>query len=99
MAANTRMTGTSAEGEAEDLLELGDRRARLADLDGRHAHRLRRLEVDAEVVEEHALARFHLEQLARPGVELGLWLADADLARLHDDVELGHHRGHLGTVL
>ena len=38
-------------------LELGDRLGGVADLDRRHAHRPGRLEVDAEVVEEHALGR------------------------------------------
>ena len=71
---------------------------RLADLDRRHAHRLGRLEVDAEVVEEHALGRLDVEQLAGPLVEAELGLADADLARLDDGVELGHHRGDLGPV-
>ena len=54
------------------------------------------LEVDAEVVEEHALGRLDAEQLAGRRVEQRLGLADADLARLDDDVEAGHHGGDLG---
>ena len=45
------------------------------DLDRRHAHRRGRLEVDAEVVEEHALGGFDAEQLAGDLVEARLGLA------------------------
>ena len=75
------------------LAELASVLGRVVDLDRRHAHRPRRLEVDAEVVEEHALRRFDAEQVARRGVERRLGLAHADLARLDDDVEAGHHGG------
>ena len=60
------VTARSRQRQTEHALQLADRRTRLADLDRRHAHLACRLEVDAEVVEEHALGRFDLEQLARP---------------------------------
>ena len=88
----------SRQRDAQDVGELGDGRARVADLDRRHAHRLGGLEVDAEVVEEHALGRLDAEQLARRLVEPRLGLAHADLARLDDDVEAGHHGGDLGPA-
>ncbi len=49
------------------------------------------LEVDAEVVEEHALGRLDADELAGDLVEAGLGLAAPDLARLDDVVEHHHH--------
>ena len=79
-----------SEGEAS-VLSSAMASVGVADLDRRHAHRPGRLEVDAEVVEEHALGRLDAEQLAGDRVERRLGLAHADLARLDDDVEAGHH--------
>ena len=60
----------------------------------------RRLEVDAEVVEEHAASSgFDVEQLAGHLVEARVGLAHADLARLDDDVEERHHLGHLRLAI
>src|SRR5438093_12705369 len=73
----------SANREADNPLELVERLTGLADLDGGHAHRPRRLEVDAQVVQEDRLGRLDGELVAGHLVEPGVRLAPDDLARLH----------------
>ena len=68
-----------------------------SDLDRGHAHRRGGLEVDAEVVEEHALGGLDGEQLAGDLVEARFGLAHADLARLDDLIEARHHVGDVGA--
>ena len=58
-----------------------------------HAHRGGGLQVDAEVVEEDALARLHVEQLARDFVEARFGFTNAHLAALDDGIEPRHHCG------
>ncbi len=47
----------SASGKPEQRRELGERGRGIADLDRRHPHRARRLQVDAEVIEEDGVGR------------------------------------------
>ena len=88
-----------AEDDAEHLFEFGDGGFGGADLDGGHAHRLRGLQVDAQVVEKHALARLDADEFAGDLVEARLGLAAAHLARLDDVVEHHHDVAHLHALL
>ncbi len=56
-----------------------------------HAHCGCGFQVDAEVIEEDALARLHIEQLARDFVETWFGFANAHLAAFDDGIEPGHH--------
>jgi hypothetical protein len=83
----------------EHAFQLGDGGFGCADLDRGHAHRLRRLEVDTEVVEEHAFTRLHADEFARDLVEARLGLATTDLARFDDMIEHHHHVADLHALL
>ena len=56
------------------------------DLDRRHAELLGNFEIAPDVIEEHALAERNAEPVGGKGVNGGLGLAQADLARLDNDV-------------
>jgi hypothetical protein len=77
----------SAHADPEQRLQLGQRVVGVADLDRRHAHRPRRLQVHAEVVEEHDLLSAGAEGAEHEVVGGRVGLAHADLRRLDDDVE------------
>ena len=85
----------SPSGEADDGSSSASACRGRQHLDRRHAHGACRLEVDAEVVEEHASLGSISSELARDLVEARVGLAHADLARLDDHVEQGHHLGDL----
>ena len=62
-AWRTRAAPSAAPAKSERRrVELGERVVGIDDLDRGHAHRARRLEVDAEVVEEHGLGRVDVER-------------------------------------
>ena len=74
-------------------VELGDRLARIHDLDGGHPHLARRLEVDAEVVQQDRVACLDAQPLERELVEAPLRLPASHDRRLDDDVEVIQHLG------
>ena len=60
-------------------------------LDGDHAELARRLQVDAQVVEEHRLVRFDVEALTGEEIEARIGLSDPYDRGLHHRVEEAEH--------
>src|SRR5215813_9294076 len=73
--------------EPEQRLELGERAVGVPDTDRRHPERPGGLQVAAEVVEEGRGARRDAEPLEQVGIDARIGLAQADRARLDEDVE------------
>src|SRR5579871_5544620 len=70
--------------------ELGDRLRPAFHLDRCHSHHTRWLEIDSEIIEIDAGARFDLQALAHHPVDARIWFANTDLGRLDHRVELFH---------
>ena len=86
-APRPRSLDASGQREADHRFELGEGVGGVDDLDRGHAHGGGRLEVHAEVVEEHHLGRLDPAPLAGELVEARVGLPHADLAALDHVVE------------
>src|SRR5579862_2492601 len=96
--ASERSTASASHGKADRRRQLVERLLRIDDLDRRHAHGPRRLQVDAQVIEEDGLLRGDAERLRGHLVDPGIGLAHPDLGRLDDDVEQAQDLVEVGTA-
>ena len=78
----------------EHLGQFRQRVVGVGHLDGAHAEQSGRLEIDAEVVEEHRLLRLDVERGAGELVKARIWFADAEHAGFEDRIEQRVHLGH-----